>query len=94
MADVFALVSAGGSPGVTTAAIALALTWQTAVIVAECDPSGGDILAGLLAGHVPAARGLMEHAIEAGRDRHSAAIGLVHNSFRSTLPAAGRYFPG
>ncbi len=76
MADVFALVSAGGSPGVTTAAIALALTWQTKVIVAECDPSGGDILAGLLAGHVPAARGLTEHAIEAGRDSHSAAIGL------------------
>jgi MinD-like ATPase involved in chromosome partitioning or flagellar assembly len=73
---VVALVSAGGSPGVTTAAIALALTWPTEVIVAECDPGGGDILAGLLAGHVPAARGLMEHAIEAGRDRQSAAIGL------------------
>jgi hypothetical protein len=73
---VVALVSAGGSPGVTTAAIALALTWPAAAIVAECDPGGGDILAGLLAGHVPAARGLMEHAIEAGRDRQSAAIGL------------------
>ena len=71
-----ALVSGGGSPGVTTAAIALALTWPTDVIVAECDPGGGDILAGLLAGHVPAARGLMEHAIEAGRDHQSAAIGL------------------
>lgn len=76
MADVFALVSAGGSPGVTTAAIALALTWQTEAIVAECDPSGGDVLAGLLAGYVPAARGLMEHAIEAGRDSRSAAVGL------------------
>jgi MinD-like ATPase involved in chromosome partitioning or flagellar assembly len=76
MGHVFALVSGGGSPGVTTAAIALALTWPTEAIVAECDPGGGDILAGLLAGHVPAARGLMEHAIEAGRDRQSAAIGL------------------
>jgi hypothetical protein len=73
---VLALVSGGGSPGVTTAALALALTWPTEVVVAECDPGGGDILAGLLSAHMPAARGLMEHAIEAGRDRHSAAIGL------------------
>jgi hypothetical protein len=74
--DVFALVSGGGSPGVTTAAIALALTWPADAIVAECDPGGGDILAGLLAGHVSATRGLMEHAIEAGRDSDAAAIGL------------------
>ena len=76
MGNVLALVSGGGSPGVTTAAIALALTWSAEAIVAECDPGGGDILAGLLAGYVPAARGLMEHAIEAGRDSHSAAICL------------------
>jgi hypothetical protein len=73
---VFALVSGGGSPGVTTAALALALTWPTEAIVAECDPGGGDILAGLLGARAPTARGLTEHAIEAGRDRHSAAIGL------------------
>lgn len=67
MGELYALVSAGGSPGVTTAALALALTWPSPVILAECDPSGGDILAGLLAGHVPAGRGLMECAMEAGR---------------------------
>ena len=76
MGDLFALVSAGGSPGVTTAAIALALTWPSAAIVAECDPSGGDILAGMLTGHVPASRGLTEHAIEAGRDGVAAARAL------------------
>jgi hypothetical protein len=75
--SLYALVSAGGSPGVTTAAIALALTWPSPAIVAECDPSGGDVLAGLLAGHVPAGRGLMEHAIEAGRDSRSAAAALT-----------------
>src|SRR5262245_38880390 len=74
--SLFALVSGGGSPGVTTAAIALGLTWPTEAIVAECDPGGGDIVAGMLGGQVPAARGLMEHAIEAGRDRYSAAISL------------------
>jgi len=71
--EVYALVSAGGAPGVTTAAIALALNWPAPAIVAECDPSGGDILAGLLAGHVPAGRGLMEHAIEAHRGEAGAA---------------------
>jgi hypothetical protein len=74
--ELYALVSAGGSPGVTTAAVALALTWPSAAIVAECDPSGGDILAGLLTGHVPASQGLMEHAIDAGRDGHAAARAL------------------
>ena len=67
MGELYALVSAGGAPGVTTAAIALALGWPRPVIVAECDPSGGDVLAGLLGGSVPAGRGLMEFAIDAGR---------------------------
>jgi hypothetical protein len=74
--DLYALVSAGGSPGVTTAAVALALGWPSAAIVAECDPSGGDILAGLLTGHVPCTVGLMELAIEAGRDGNAAARAL------------------
>jgi len=76
MADLYALVSAGGAPGVTTAALALALTWPADAILAECDPGGGDILAGLLVGHVPARQGLMEYAIEAGRDEATATIGL------------------
>jgi hypothetical protein len=72
----YALVSAGGSPGVTTAAVALALSWPAPVVLAECDPSGGDILAGLLSGHVPAGHGLMEYAIEAGRSGGAAAASL------------------
>lgn len=44
---VVALLSAKHSPGVTTAAVALATTWpdKRRVIVAECDPAGGDIAA-------------------------------------------------
>lgn len=76
MSELYALVSGGGSPGVTTAAVALALAWPSPVIVAECDPSGGDVLAGLLTGHVAARKGLMEHAIEAGHDGHAAARAL------------------
>jgi hypothetical protein len=77
VAELYALVSAGGSPGVTTTAIALALTWPAPVIVAECDPSGGDVLAGLLAGYVPASHGLVEYAIEARHNTQTAAAGLA-----------------
>ena len=77
MGELYALVSAGAAPGVTTAAITLAMTWPSPVIVAECDPSGGDILVGLLAGHVPAGRGLMEHAMDAGRSGQAATASLV-----------------
>jgi MinD-like ATPase involved in chromosome partitioning or flagellar assembly len=41
-----ALTSAKGSPGVTTAGLALALSWQQRVILAELDPAGGEVLAG------------------------------------------------
>jgi hypothetical protein len=79
MGTLHALVSAGGSPGVTTAALALALAWPAAdsVIVAECDPSGGDALAGVLGGQLPVAHGLVQHAIEAGRDPQAAVASLA-----------------
>ncbi len=63
---VYALLSGGGSPGVTTAALALTLSWPSQVILAEFDPSGGDVLAGLLGGHVPASTGLLPLALEVG----------------------------
>jgi len=74
--SLYALVSAGGSPGVTTAALALSLGWPGQVILAECDPSGGDILAGLFAGHMPARNGLLALAIEAGQSPDAAASAL------------------
>lgn len=42
------LCSAKGSPGVTVSALALTLTWPRPVILAECDPAGGDLAAGFL----------------------------------------------
>ncbi len=74
--SIYALVSAGGSPGVTTAALALALGWPRQVILAECDPSGGDILAGLFAGHLEARSGLLPLAVEAGQNPDAAAAAL------------------
>jgi hypothetical protein len=65
--SLYALVSPGGSAGATTTALALTLIWPRPVILAECDPAGGDILAGLFAGHLQAPRGLLGVAFEAGR---------------------------
>jgi hypothetical protein len=70
------LVSAGGSPGVTTAAIALAFTWPRTVILAECDPAGGDVMAGLFGGLLPSRSGLLAVAVDAGRDPVAAAAAL------------------
>jgi len=72
----YSLISPGGSPGVTTTALALALTWPRPVIVAECDPSGGDVLAGLFSGHLSAPRGLLGVAFEAGRGQVAVAAEL------------------
>jgi hypothetical protein len=74
--SIYALVSPGGSPGVTTTALALALGWPRQVILAECDPSGGDILAGLFAGHLEARSGLVPLALEAGQNPDGATAAL------------------
>jgi hypothetical protein len=54
---VIALASAK-SCGVTTSALALALTWPRACLMAECDPSGGTVAVGYLEGRQDASRGL------------------------------------
>ena len=48
---VIVLVSAAGSPGVTTTAVGLALTWPRPVLLVEADPTGGSaVLAGFFRG--------------------------------------------
>lgn len=59
----FALCSARGSPGVTTAALALTLTWQGRCALAECDPAGGTTLAGYLQGALGDDRSIRELAV-------------------------------
>src|SRR3982074_1468642 len=39
-----AIASDKGAPGVTTAALALAAVWPRPVLLAECDPAGGDLV--------------------------------------------------
>jgi MinD-like ATPase involved in chromosome partitioning or flagellar assembly len=41
---VYAFASAKGSPGVTTTAAAVALSWPAPVVLADVDPAGGDVM--------------------------------------------------
>ena len=63
-----ALVSAKGSPGCTTTALALLTVWPEVnpdrrVLLAECDAAGGDIASGYLAGSLATGRGLLPLAV-------------------------------
>lgn len=63
-----AMISAKGSPGVSTAALAFTLTWPAPVLLAECDPAGGDLLSGYLARYeLPPNRGVLPLASSALR---------------------------
>ncbi|UUV36006.1 carbon monoxide dehydrogenase maturation protein [Amycolatopsis roodepoortensis] len=70
-----ALCSVKGSPGVTTLAVALAMTWPHAEcmrrLVAEVDPSGGDLA---MRFGLPAAPGLVSLAAAARRTRDPAVV--------------------
>lgn len=61
---VVTLCSASGSPGVTTTAVAMALSWPRPVLLVEADPSGGSaVLAGFLRGTAEYHAGLIELAL-------------------------------
>lgn len=61
---VVAFCSASGSPGVTTTAVAMALSWSRPVLLIEADPTGGSgILAGFLRGTTEYEAGLIELAL-------------------------------
>src|SRR5260370_24563239 len=57
-----------GAPGVTTAWVALAAVWRRPVLLAECDPAGGDIvyrLPGAGGTRLDPRRGLLSLAVAA-----------------------------
>ncbi|MEU7673538.1 ParA family protein [Micromonospora taraxaci] len=66
---IIAMVSAKGSPGVTTTALACTLSWQGRTVLAECDPSGGSILSGYLSRLEIPPIGLLPLAAAALRDQ-------------------------
>jgi hypothetical protein len=65
---VLTVVTSGkAAPGVTTSTWALALTWPGPLVVADCDPAGGDMAPGLLAGRVSTEHGLLSWSASARR---------------------------
>ena len=64
---VIAVVGGAGAPGATTAALALLLAWPLEpgrkILLVECDPDGGAVLAGALEGRVEAVYGLRNLAV-------------------------------
>ncbi|SRR5216683_2221184 len=59
-----------GAPGVTTTAVALAAVWPRPVLLAECDPAGGDLVYWLPAAdgsRLDPRRGLLSLAVAARR---------------------------
>lgn len=77
---VVALVSPGNAPGVTTAAFALTLGWPRPALLAECDPSGGHVLAGYFGGRIPHDRGLWQLALETRISPRSALTDLPNQT--------------
>jgi len=66
-----------GAPGVTTTATALAAVWPRPVVLAECDPAGGDIvyrLPGAHGGRLDPRRGLLSLAVAARHDLGPAQV--------------------
>lgn len=58
-----ALANAKGSPGTTTTALVLAISWPRPVLLVEADLAGGSILAGYFRGQLAHDRGLSKLAI-------------------------------
>ncbi len=71
----FALMSPGDSPGVTTTALAVTYCWGGRALLVECDPKGGNVLPGFLAGRMEGEHGGLL----------SLALALVHESDPAVL---------
>ena len=87
-----ALLSAKGSPGVTTCALALSTVWPQVhpdrrVLLVEGDPAGGDIASGYLRGTLDGSRGLPALAAQRSFDSVAAVWEQV-----LALDSAGQRF--
>lgn len=81
------LISAKGSPGVTTTTLALASRWPRPAVVVDTDPLSGDMLAGVGAGRVPATANLVELMVAAR------TVGVVEALPGQLVRLAGEHCP-
>lgn len=76
------LLSAKGSPGVSTLTVGLALAWRAALpgrsaLAVDADPAGGDFAAGILGGALPAGSGMIPLATTRGGNPIDAVAGAA-----------------
>lgn len=93
---VVVLTSAAGSPGVTTTAVGLALTWPRSVLLADCDPGAYQaVLSGYLKGQNRTAKGMLRVA-EAHRDRRPLREVVIDQTIPLTREATSMraFLPG
>lgn len=99
---VIALAGGLGAPGVTTAAMALLMTWPLPeghrVVLAEADPDGGAILPGALQGTLDNSHGLRNLAIAARQGQLGEAfwrqlVDVTDAGTRDRLVLPGLYDP-
>jgi len=79
-----ALAAGRGSRGVTTATLALAATWPTPALVAECDPAGGALAARF---GLPLLPGMLSLATAARHGLDAAAVAAHVRALPLGLPA-------
>src|SRR5690349_8055088 len=91
---IIAFVSAKGSPGVTTTALACALSWDRPVLLAECDPAGGDLLAGYLGKLEIPPMGLLQLAVAELRGNADAEFPRQVIDLDTQHPGKRRLLPG
>ncbi len=89
-----AMVSAKGSPGVSASALACTLSWSGRTVLAECDPAGGDILAGYLSALDIPAMGLLNLAIAELRGRAGDEFGKQVIDLDKNRPGHRLVLPG
>lgn len=89
------LTSTAGSPGVTTLAVGLALSWPRPVLLVDADPGAHQaVLAGYLAGRSPGGKGLLRVA-EAHRDRRPLREAVIDQTIPLSVTDQTRLFlPG
>lgn len=72
---IYTLMSPGSAPGVTTTALAVSYAWDGRALLAECDPKGGNVLQGFLAGQVEGhPGGLLELALAIAHNPNPAVL--------------------
>ena len=83
-----AVLAGKASPGATTVAAALTLTWPRPVLLVDADPAGGDVVPGLLPGRVSTESGLLSWSVAT---RHLPALDAAASISEHSvaLPEAG-----